>query len=76
MSAQVHAHQPDGSWRPAQPLPMTKRVEWEVYDATAPYSAEAFCGHAPVAFVTAKTRLGLVLKINVRDWLLKKKRRA
>lgn len=49
---------PDGSWSPSEPLPLTDDFDVEVYD-TSPYRWQAWVGMRRVATGTARTRLGL-----------------
>ena len=49
---------PDGSWSPAEPLPLTDDFDVEVY-GTGPYRWEAWVGMERVASGRARTRLGL-----------------
>lgn len=49
---------PDGSWSPSTPIPLTDDLDLEVY-GTGPYRWEAMRGMATVAAGSARTRLGL-----------------
>lgn len=53
---------PDGSWSPSQPLPLTDDFDVEVY-GTGPYRWEAWVGMTEVATGRARTRLGLRVAI-------------
>jgi hypothetical protein len=54
----VSQQNPDGSWSPAEPEPLTDDFDVEVY-GTGPYRWEAWVGMTEVASGTARTRLGL-----------------
>jgi hypothetical protein len=54
----VSQQNPDGSWSPAEPEPLTDDFDVEVYGA-GPYRWEAWVGMTEVASGTARTRLGL-----------------
>lgn len=49
---------PDGSWSPAEPLPLTNDFDAEVY-GTGPWVWTAHRGSALVAQGRARTRIGL-----------------
>jgi hypothetical protein len=49
---------PDGTWTPAEPLPLTQDFDVEVH-GTGPYRWEAWVGMTEVATGSARTRLGL-----------------
>ncbi|MGW5122996.1 hypothetical protein ACWEQ7_02845 [Streptomyces sp. NPDC004069] len=49
---------PNGSWSPDEPLPLTNDFDAEVY-GTGPWRWEAYRGLAKVASGRARTRLGL-----------------
>lgn len=57
MTDMLHQN-PDGSWTPSQPLPLTDDFDVEVY-GTGPYRWEAWVGMTEVATGAARTRLGL-----------------
>lgn len=57
MTDMLHQN-PDGSWTPSEPLPLTDDFDVEVY-GTGPYRWEAWVGQTGVAHGTAYTRLGL-----------------
>lgn len=48
---------PDGSWTPAQPLPLTADFDAEVY-GTGPWTWIAYRGGIEVAYGRARTRVG------------------
>src|SRR2546430_2338943 len=48
----------DGSWSPAEPLPLTDDFDVEVY-GTGPYRWQAWVGMTEIASGRARTRLGL-----------------
>ena len=54
----VSRQNPDGTWSPAEPEPLTDDFDVEVY-GTGPYRWEAWVGMTEVATGTARTRLGL-----------------
>ena len=49
---------PDGSWSPAEPLPLTDDFDVEVY-GTGPWIWQAWVGLDRIASGRARTRLGL-----------------
>ncbi|MFE4818570.1 hypothetical protein ACFRFU_19485 [Streptomyces sp. NPDC056704] len=54
----VSQQNPDGSWSPAEPEPLTDDFDVEVY-GTGPYRWEAWVGMTEVASGRARTRVGL-----------------
>lgn len=54
----VSQQNPDGSWSPAEPLPLTGDFDVEV-TGTGPWAWWAWIGMDQVAAGTARTRLGL-----------------
>jgi hypothetical protein len=48
----------DGSWSPAEPLPLSRDFDAEVY-GTGPWTWIAYRGGAEVAHGRARTRIGL-----------------
>lgn len=67
MTAETHAQQPDGTWQPAEPIPMQPGIDWEVYGSgEGPFRAEAFDGYTKVAEVTAKSRVMLNVRMALK----------
>jgi hypothetical protein len=58
----VSRQNPDGTWTPAEPEPLTDDFDIEV-NGTGPYQWEAWVGMTEVATGTARTRLGLRIAI-------------
>ncbi|MFC5802770.1 hypothetical protein [Streptomyces formicae] len=54
----VSRQNPDGSWSPATPEPLTDDLDFEV-TGSGPFEWEAWRGLSLVAHGTARTRLGL-----------------
>lgn len=54
----VQQQNPDGTWGPSQPVPLTDDFDVEV-TGTGPYLWEAWVGMTEVAIGNARTRLGL-----------------
>ncbi|WP_405883592.1 hypothetical protein OG747_36430 [Streptomyces sp. NBC_01384] len=54
----VSQQNPDGSWSPAEPIPLTDDFDVEV-TGTGPFEWEAWIGVERVASGRARTRLGL-----------------
>lgn len=53
---------PDGSWSPDQPIPLTDDFDVEVY-GTGPYRWEAWVGKDMIGCGSVRTRLGLWFSI-------------
>ncbi|WP_097982842.1 hypothetical protein [Streptomyces sp. f150] len=53
---------PDGTWTPAVPLPITPTLDFEV-TGHGPYRWDAWRGTRQVAAGTARTRLGLTIAL-------------